>query len=298
MMYRPKHLAEYALLRMVGWWVNVLPYRMALASGWGLAWLGHYVFRFRVKEARARIRAVLGAACSERDVSRIAWRSFRNLAFSVVDVMRLPSLTRAFIDGHIEHQPVLSNLADVARPRGAVLALPHMGSWEMAGMACQVMGLPMFFVAGAQRNPLIDDYLNRLRSSKGVDVIINRSGALKSVVRKIRQRHILAILPDVRARTPGLRIRFLGGEADWGAGAAQFARHTGAPVVPVLVTREGWTRHRWTLYPPIRPDPSLDKIADGRRIMQQLADIFDAAIRARPDQYFWYNKRWVLDPLT
>jgi len=28
-----------------------------------------------------------------------------------------------------------------------------------------------------------------------------------------------------------------------------------------------------------------------REIMQ----VFDRAIRTHPDQYFWYNKRWVLD---
>ncbi len=25
--------------------------------------------------------------------------------------------------------------------------------------------------------------------------------------------------------------------------------------------------------------------------------VFDRAVRERPDQYFWYNKRWVLQPL-
>jgi lauroyl/myristoyl acyltransferase len=44
-------------------------------------------------------------------------------------------------------------------------------------------------------------------------------------------------------------------------------------------------------------DPGLDKAEDCRRITQRVMDIFDAAIRAQPEQYFWYNKRWVLDPL-
>ena len=32
-------------------------------------------------------------------------------------------------------------------------------------------------------------------------------------------------------------------------------------------------------------------------LTQQVIDIYDRAIRQEPEQYFWYNKRWVLDPL-
>jgi lauroyl/myristoyl acyltransferase len=64
-----------------------------------------------------------------------------------------------------------------------------------------------------------------------------------------------------------------------------------------VVLREGWTRHRWRLVDAVYPDPALDKQADWQRMTQAVIDHFDAAIRDHPDQYFWYNKRWVLDPL-
>ena len=78
---------------------------------------------------------------------------------------------------------------------------------------------------------------------------------------------------------------------------ALFARMGDATVMPVFVTRIGWTRHRWKPFPLIAPDPTLDRDADTQRITQIVMDYFDAAIRAEPEQYFWYNKRWVLDPL-
>ncbi len=52
MKYRPKHIAEYLLLRIFMLPITVLPYRLALVFGAGLAWLGHFVFRFRTTEAR------------------------------------------------------------------------------------------------------------------------------------------------------------------------------------------------------------------------------------------------------
>ena len=47
--------------------------------------------------------------------------------------------------------------------RGLVVALPHMGNWDLAGSGCHLSGLPIFSVAGRQRNPMMNDLLNRLR---------------------------------------------------------------------------------------------------------------------------------------
>ena len=79
--------------------------------------------------------------------------------------------------------------------------------------------------------------------------------------------------------------------------AALFAQMAHCPIYPVALIRRGWTRHECKLFDPIFPDPSLDKKDDWQRMMQALVSIFDAEIRARPEQYFWFNKRWVLDPI-
>ena len=76
-----------------------------------------------------------------------------------------------------------------------------------------------------------------------------------------------------------------------------FSRQTGAPILPAGLIREGWSRHRWKTFDPVRPDGSLDKQADWQRMTQKVLGLFDQFIREHPENYFWYNKRWVLDPL-
>jgi KDO2-lipid IV(A) lauroyltransferase len=98
-------------------------------------------------------------------------------------------------------------------------------------------------------------------------------------------------------RTEAVKVQFLGKEANIGAGMALFARHAGVPIYPVIVTRIGWARHAARIYPPVHADPALDKQSDVRRMTQQVMDIITAAIHADPGQWFWYNKRWVLEPV-
>lgn len=300
MKYRLKHLVEYGALRAVTGLVKVLPYRGALALGWGVAWLAFHLLRARRAEAERRIREVFGETrFGRREVRRIAWLSLRNFLFTAVDIMRTPFLTREELDRISDYGEAMRVLCEHhATGRGAIFALPHMGAWELPGRAGILRGVPFFSVAGKQRNPLFDLYLNETRERSGMPILMRGGGTLRDIIRRLKSGQMMAILPDVRMRTEAVRIPFLGKEANIGSGMALFARHAGVPVFPCIVTRQGWTRHGATLYSPIWPDPSLDKDEDVKRISRQVMEIVTRAIMSQPEQWFWYNKRWVLEPVA
>lgn len=297
-MHRPKHVVEYILLRVFGFFFCILPHRVALSIGWGLAWFSHYVVRFRTATARARIRQVFGEDLSETKVRRAAWTAWRNLCFNVVELARMPMLTeervRALYDDPDKAMRIVGARAE---GEGAVLAVPHAGNWDLAGVSCHLLGIPIFFIARRQKNPLTDDYLNRMRGATGVETVLNDSGVLKSVIRNLKRGKVLAILPDVRAPTESLVVPYLGGEANIGAGMALFARQARVPIIPAVVHRVGWTRHTWKAFDPVIPDPNVPKDEDWLRMTREVMAHFNQAVRDAPEQYFWFNKRWVLDPL-
>jgi len=298
MKYRVKHVVEYVGLRLVAGLVTILPYRAALALGWGIAWLAFNVGRFRQKETRRRIREVFGDRYDARGVRRIAWLSLRNLMFTAVDIMRTPATTLDSLGRITDYSRIQQALdAHKATGRGAIFAIPHMGAWELPGRAMILRGIPFFSVAGKQRNPLFDEYLNSTRERSGMPILMRGASTLKQIIHRLKQGEMLALLPDVRMRTEAVKVRFLGKEANIGGGMAMFARHAGVPVFPVIVTRVGWTRHTGRIYPPVEPDPAADKHADAQRISQAVMDVISAAILAEPEQWFWYNKRWVLEPV-
>lgn len=292
-----KHRIEYGALRAVSALVNRLPYRLALAVGWVLAWIGFWLVRFRAAEARRRIREVFGDSIPASRVTRIAWISFRNMVFNAVEVMRMPSLTVDWIKRHIDSGDIHRILEHARAGQGAILVVPHTGNWDMAGVAAHLLGVPIFFLVGKQKNALVDDWLNRMRAVSNVQTIPRDTNVLKKVIKNLRESKVLAFMTDLRSKTPGVKVQFLGKEANVVGGMGLFARQAGVPIFPVIVTRVGWTHHRWRFSDPVHPDPSLEKDQDWQRMTQRVMDIYDAAIRAEPEQYFWYNKRWVLDPL-
>ena len=296
--HRPSHVAEYVLLRAIGGIVNALPYRAALLMGWILAWLAFRVGGRRVRDAKRRIRSVLGEDLPPSRQRQIAWLSMRNLFFNSVEMLRAPRLTLHWIRRHCDCDTALQSVREaMAGGRGAIAAVPHMGNWEMAGLICHLHGLPIFSIAATQKNPLADEYLNRLRSSTGAAVVARGSGTMRAVLQHLREGKLLAILPDVRVRLPGVPVAFLGGTANLGPGMALFARHADVPIIPGLARRIGWSRHELRALPPVQPDKSLDKDADVARMTARVMEIVEKAIREEPEQWFWYNRRWILDPL-
>ena len=300
MKYRVKHLVEYAALRVVCAWVNVLPYRAALSVGWVVAVIAFALMGSRRREAERRIREVFGETrYTPREVRRIAWISLRNLMFTAVDIMRTPSLDLKDLEAIADYRASMAMMeAHHATGRGAIFAVPHMGAWEMPSRAIVLRGIPFFSVAGKQRNPLFDQFLNSTRERSGMPILIRGASALRVIISRLKAGEMMAILPDVRMRTDAVKVRFLGKEANIGAGMALFARHAGVPIIPGIVKRIGWARHTAKVYPAIEADPRLEKHEDVRRMTQAVMDIVSEAIMDDPEQWFWYNRRWVLEPVT
>jgi lauroyl/myristoyl acyltransferase len=297
--YERKHRAEYALLRSMEGLVNLLPYRGALGIGWCLARLVFEVGHFRVDTVLDRMRSALGESYTDKQRKHMAWISWRNTVFNAVDMLRVRKATPAWVQTHFDCEEYMAAVkAQCDTGRGAVMACPHMGNWELTAIACFRHGIPIFNIAARQRNPLVSAHLDRLRAAPGIETLTRGSASMRTVVSKLKHGQALAILPDSRMRTPGLPVPFLNGTANLGKGMAVFARLADVPIFPGVARREGWAHHTIEAFPPIYPDKELDKEDDIRRMTRLVMEWFDTAVKKTPEQWFWLNKRWVLDPVA
>ena len=294
-----KYRLEYAAVVTFEWTFRILPYWMGIGLAWFLARIAFHVLRFRRKEADRRIRQVFGERISKREIRRIEWMSIRNTLFNIAELMSIGTITDKWIERHCNgaEKAVEDINAILAEGHGGILALPHLGNWDLAGIVVAHAGIPIFSIAGVQHNPLTNDWINRKRAT-GITILERGTSAIRRVIRRLRGNEILAILPDVRMKTPDLPTEFLGTTANLGRGMASFSHATGAPILLAKIRRDGISRHDLAVSAPIYPDKTLDADADIRRMTDLVMQSIDAEIRAEPGQWFWYNKRWVLDPLT
>lgn len=294
MKYKLKHIVEYAFLRGVGRLINILPYRAALGLVWCISMASLPFLGGLMRRTRGRLRQVFGQRFSERELAHISRRAWRNLCFNAVETFRVPLINAEWVKRVADHKDIHLVFDHMKDGKGAILAVPHMGNWEFAGVGTQLLGLKIMIIVRRQKNPLLDAYLNRMREYTGVEAILREAHSFAGIARGLKAGKVLAILPDLRAKANFVSVRFLGAIARIPAGMAAFARHAGVPIIPAFARRIGWSRHEWKGFEPIWPDPALDEREDWQRMTQYVMDCFDRAIREYPDQYFWFNGRWVL----
>jgi lauroyl/myristoyl acyltransferase len=299
MKYRPKHLVEYGFLRSIAFLLCLLPYRAALGLGWSLAAIAFYVFRFRRAETVRRMHSVFDDRYTPREYQRMAWISWRNTVFNTVEVLRIPRASRNWCNRIFDYEEAQNLIKEQLKEgTGCIIALPHMGNWDLAGVAYALNDIPIFVITARQSNPLVHKYFDDVRRKPGMTVFSRGPQSdLRKMAHCLRSGKVLAILPDARMRTPGIEMPLLGGTANLGTGMAMFARLANVPIFPIVITREGWTRHRIRPLPSLRPDMTLDKKEDVSRMTAIVLEQIDRAIQAAPEQWFWFNSRWVLDPV-
>jgi KDO2-lipid IV(A) lauroyltransferase len=298
MTHRPKHIAEYVLFRGLAGFLRILPHRAALCAGCGLAGFMHFVLRFRKKQAMERLKEVLGDRYTPQEMKRIAWISFRNMVFNCVEGLRMDRYEDTSFDTWIDLQEVLETIREHnAQDRGVIAVLAHTGNWDLGTRIVGLNGIPAVYIARSQSNLLTYGYFHRIRSKAGIRVEDRDDPSLvRKVIRHLNAGRMLGVMVDLRAKHPSPGLVFLGKEAHIAGGIGLIARKSNAIVLPITMLREGWFKHRWILNEPVQSNPKLSGKEDRKHITQHCLDQLSPSILEHPEQYFWYNKRWVLQP--
>jgi len=263
-----------------------------------LAWFVFDVLRIKRERTLSRIKGAF-PEMSNREATRVGRASLANVFLNTVEMIRARRFDKTWIDAHVSDMPEYAGRlrALVDEGKGVVIMVPHSGNWYMAAWAMATWGLPLFAIAARQRNPYVNSWMNRLYGS--IDVLERGAAStLREILLRIRRGQSFAILPDLRSPQPDVEVPFLGGTANVSHAGALFAVQTGAPIVVAVMRRiEG--KHVFDHLATLRPSPSAkDKKEEARRLTREVFKLLDAAIRKTPDQWFWFNKRWILQPVA
>ena len=288
---------EYLALRVACACVNILPYALVCALARGLAAFAFDVLRINRARTLARIQGVF-PGIGRAEARRVAVFSLANIFQNAVEMIRSPRLDKRWITRHVEDIALYSDRLRgyVNEGKGVVIMVPHAGNWYMAAWAMAKYGVPIFAIAARQRNPLINDWMNR---QYGDVEIVERGTArvMHEIKDRLQRGQAFAILPDLRVMTRDVEVPFLNGTANVSHGGALFAVRTGAPVVVAMMRRQRG-KHVFDHLGTLRPDPNApDRRAEACRLTREAMALIDKAVQKTPEQWFWFNKRWILEPV-
>jgi KDO2-lipid IV(A) lauroyltransferase len=171
----------------------------------------------------------------------------------------------------------------------------HYGNWELLGafVGHRVGGVA--YVFPAQSNRGTDDRINETRRRLGVELIPMEQGMRRALRRLLEGGHV-GMLPDQDARKLGIHVPFFGRPASTLTGPARLAIRAGCPIYFALLDRVAPGRFRGKSIAWIEPIPGAEEEAELVRITTAINAALEAAVRQRPDQWYWIHRRWKTPP--
>jgi lauroyl/myristoyl acyltransferase len=253
---------------------------------------------------RANLRQVLGPDASEATVERVVRRGFYCYGRYWAEAFRLENLSQQDIrdrftivgQDHID--------AALARGRGVIFAVPHVGNWDAGAAWLVSQGYQVTAIAERLKPEVLFDRFVEYRRALGMEILPldNGSESMRGVLRALRAGRLVALVCDRDLTGHGLPVEMFGALAAMPGGPASLALKTGAALLPSVVYHDQ-RGGRWVgaVRPEITVEPSGDPRADAQLLTQRLAKEFEGFIARHPEQWhvlsrFWRGIPVVADP--
>jgi KDO2-lipid IV(A) lauroyltransferase len=199
--------------------------------------------------------------------------------------------------------------AVVARGRNPVLALAHMGNWDMAGAwATREIGA-VTTVAERLKPPELFDQFVAMRATIGLTIVPSDPGKVFRPLAEAAMSHergIVPILADRDLSRRGIEVTMFGHAARVAAGPAALACHADVPLIPLAIVSEKLTgarrrvarsRHGYTLVvlPEVPRRPDLPAAQEVQVMTQGWATALAGVIAEHPTDWHMLQKVFVED---
>ncbi|UKL04812.1 MULTISPECIES: phosphatidylinositol mannoside acyltransferase [unclassified Streptomyces] len=281
----------------LGWsTVKKLPEPVAVRLGQTLA---DTVWKRRGKgvlRLEANLARVVPDAGPERlaELSRAGMRSYLRYW---MESFRLPAWSETRIKEGFEPEG-LHHLTDgLAAGKGVILALPHLGNWDLAGAwVTRNLGVPFTTVAERLKPETLYDRFVAYREGLGMEVLPHTGGsAFGTLARRLRAGGLVCLVADRDLSASGVEVKFFGDTARLPAGPAILAQQTGALLLPVTLWFDATPVMKGRVHPPVEVPETGTRAEKTSLMTQALADAFAEGIADHPEDWHMLQRLWLAD---
>jgi KDO2-lipid IV(A) lauroyltransferase len=266
--------------------------------GYGIAAaLGRLFFRLDGRRRRYALRFLRCAFPDrpEAELLALGAAATANVFKVPLDMARLTRLLAR--GGDLRSVVDLTAIEPLLRTPGPWLGLTaHLGSWEVAAIACAQRPGGACGVARVARNPLLQQWILANRQRGGLR-ILPRRGGVRDLAQELERGGVGLQVVDQNQRLRGVYAPFFGQRASCERAAVSLALRAGYPITVGAALRVGrGFRFRIVLSPTFVLDRTGDRRRDLVAGVTRVNAAIEALVRLAPDQYLWIHDRYRTQP--
>ncbi|HBF82073.1 MAG TPA: phosphatidylinositol mannoside acyltransferase [Streptomyces sp.] len=247
-----------------------------------------------------RLESNLARVVPDADAARLAELSkagMRSYMRYWMESFRLPTWSPQRIKASAKVHDVHRLTDGLDAGRGVILALPHLGNWDLAGAWVTTgLGVPFTTVAERLKPESLYDRFVAYRQGLGMEVLPHNGGAaFGKLARRLRSGGLVCLVADRDLSASGVEVRFFGDTARMPAGPALLAQQTGALLLPATLWYDGTPVMQARVHPAIPVPESGTRREKTSSMTQALADAFAAGIAEHPEDWHMLQRLWLSD---
>ncbi|MFE7040821.1 phosphatidylinositol mannoside acyltransferase [Streptomyces atratus] len=214
-----------------------------------------------------------------------------------MESFRLPTWSPARIKASIDVRDAHRLTDGLDTGRGVILALPHLGNWDLAGAWVTTdLKVPFTTVAERLKPETLYDRFVAYREGLGMEVLPHSGGAaFGTLARRLRAGGLVCLVADRDLSASGVEVKFFGDTARMPAGPALLAQQTGALLLPVTLSYDDTPVMKARIHPPVEVPESGSRTEKTSSMTQALADAFAVGIAEHPQDWHMLQRLWLAD---
>ncbi|MEV5951842.1 phosphatidylinositol mannoside acyltransferase [Streptomyces sp. NPDC051993] len=249
-----------------------------------------------VLRLESNLARVVPDASRER-LAQLSQAGMRSYMRYWMESFRLPAWSKERMKNGFEPQDVHHLTDALASGRGVVLALPHMGNYDLAGAwVTTKLATPFTTVAERLKPETLYDRFVAYREGLGMEVLPHTGGsAFGTLARRLRAGGLVCLVADRDLSANGVEVKFFGEPTRMPAGPAMLAQQTGALLLPVTLWYDDTPIMKGRVHPPVDVPETGDRTEKTSVMTQALADAFATGIADHPEDWHMLQRLWLAD---
>lgn len=249
-----------------------------------------------VQRLESNYARVLPDATPQRlaELSRAGMRSYLRYW---MESFRLPAWSEERVRTGFDVKDVHHLTDGLASDKGVILALPHMGNWDLAGAwVTTKLQTPFTTVAERLKPESLYDRFVAYREGLGMEVLPHSGGtAFGTLARRLRDGGLICLVAERDLSASGVEVEFFGETTRMPAGPALLAQQTGAVLLPVTLWYDDSPVMQGRVHSPVEVPETGNRAEKTSVMTQALADAFATGIAEHPEDWHMLQRLWLKD---
>jgi Kdo2-lipid IVA lauroyltransferase/acyltransferase len=173
-----------------------------------------------------------------------------------------------------------------AKSTGIVALTAHFGNWELLAAYVAKRNIPLTVIGKPSDRDYLQEELSALRQQNGVKTIWRDGNSLaREIIKDLKNGNVIAALIDQDTNVQSIPVPFFGYPAYTPSALVRLAQRCNAPLVAAFITRN--RNNTFT----VRVHHLAQKESTEATLLAYHA-LLEQQIKATPEQWVWFHKRW------